>query len=154
METSQDLIATDGVGAQIGGMLGHGQQIGFNFQHVADEPDGIQGAHAEVVEASSIRLPRLWPASSPRPVKRCSNSWLPMLGWSPTGWRQLRRSPGDALLAFCAGVRWSRHHPVVVTMPVSRDPKNDREESTRPIPCPPPMATTRSKSLIFFCHMQ
>ncbi len=35
---------------------------------------------------------------------------------------------------------------VVVTMPVRREPKDDRADITRPRPCPPPNATTRSRS--------
>src|SRR5471030_1304603 len=35
---------------------------------------------------------------------------------------------------------------VVVTMPVKREPSEERADITRPKPCPPPNATTRSRS--------
>ena len=101
METSQDLIATDGVGAQIGGMLGHGQQIGFNFQHVADEPDGIQGAHAEVVEGQQHQVAEV----VARQLAAAGKAVLEQLATDAGGGHQLVEAvaqipPGDALLAF------------------------------------------------------
>src|SRR5471032_1642197 len=96
--------------------------------------------------ARSIRLPRLCPASSPLPLKRYSNIAEATLGSVISWFRQLRVSP-QAMPPSELRIRPVEPPlSVVVTIPVRREPRVERADITRPNPCPPPNATTRSRS--------
>ncbi len=82
------------------------------------------------------------PASSPASLKRYSNNADATVGLVMIWVKQLHRSP--QVIPRC----WERIRSVepppsvVVTIPVSRFPRNDSDDNAQPKPCPSSMATT------------
>ena len=97
----QDLIATDGVGTQIGGMFGHGQQAGLDVQHVADEPDGIQGTDAEIVECQQHQVAEVVTRQLAAPREAIFEQSAADAGFGHQLIQAVAQiAPGDALLAL------------------------------------------------------
>ncbi len=105
------------MGAQVGGVFGHGQQRRLDLQHVADEPDGIKRADTEVVEGQQHQVAEVMT----RQLAAAGEAVLEQLAADAGGGHQLveavaQITPGDALLAFAqasgrAAVIRGGHYP-------------------------------------------